>query len=122
VSNAFSFRSTLQAIRASLLAAVATLLRAFGRRSEPCRLNFPVLRSHQDDVGRLDEQRAQISTASLWMPPGSASAGAAAAPSRARPEVPATIERFASADGGDHRQVGATPGTLISRMHLASCG
>jgi hypothetical protein len=69
VSNALPVLSTLQAMRASLLAsAVASLLRCIRGAalvSHWPKLNFPILRSHQEHLGSLNEERSQVAAAAL---------------------------------------------------------
>jgi hypothetical protein len=66
----------------------------------------PILGPHQDDIRRLDEERSKIFAASF----GAASKDSACAGGvlpRNKPqlgaEVSSAFERFAAADGGDHR-------------------
>lgn len=75
----------------------------------------PVVRSHQDDVRRLDEQRAQISTAPLRDSAQDRAPASAVLPwdqAEPRAEVATPVERFATSDRGNHsrRDQGADAG------------
>src|SRR5262245_39051016 len=65
---------------------------------------LPVLRSHQEHLGSLDEERSQVTAAALGdATQDGASSGAVLAGHQAEPgtEVSAAIERFTGADGSD---------------------
>src|SRR5205823_934278 len=109
VSKALSWRRTLQAIRASLLAKATASLFLCNRSDAvfshaPKLVSGPAVRAHQEHLRRLDQQRAQV----LAAPLGDAAedrpaAGAVLSGHKAEPgaKIAPALKSLSRADRGD---------------------